>query len=88
MLSFETVTHNKFLVELLYACYIDKYTCPFVIWTRETIVEVTWKFCSLLSTGSLMQDSEVFTAMEIQVAVFCVVTPCSDAVRYQRFEGP
>jgi len=30
----------------------------------------------------------VFTAVKIQVAVFCVVTPCSVVVRYQCFGGP
>jgi hypothetical protein len=31
---------------------------------------------------------EVFTAMNIQVVVFWVVTPCSDVIGYQRFGGP
>jgi len=31
---------------------------------------------------------EVVTAMQIQVAVFWVVTPCNDVAGYQRFEGP
>jgi hypothetical protein len=30
---------------------------------------------------------EVFTPMKIQVMVFWVVTPCSNMVGYQRFEG-
>jgi len=31
---------------------------------------------------------EVFTAIKIQVEVYWVVTPCSVAVGYHRFEGP
>jgi hypothetical protein len=31
---------------------------------------------------------EVFTAMKIQVVLFCVVTSCTDVVGYQRFGGP
>jgi hypothetical protein len=31
---------------------------------------------------------EVLAAMKIQVAVFCVVTTCSDVVGYQRFGRP
>jgi hypothetical protein len=31
---------------------------------------------------------EVFTAVEIQVEVFRVVTPCNVAIGYQRFGGP
>jgi len=31
---------------------------------------------------------EVFIAMKIQVAVFCVVTPCGDVAGYQRLAGP
>jgi hypothetical protein len=31
---------------------------------------------------------EVFKVVKIQVEVLWVVTPCSDVVGYQRFEGP
>jgi hypothetical protein len=31
---------------------------------------------------------EVFTAMEINIVVFWVVTTCGDLVGYQRFGGP
>jgi hypothetical protein len=31
---------------------------------------------------------EVITLVKIQIVVFCVVTPCSVAVGYQRFGGP
>jgi len=35
----------------------------------------------------MQATSEVFTALKIQVNVFCVVTQCSVAVEYQRFGG-
>jgi hypothetical protein len=33
-------------------------------------------------------DFDIFRAVKFQVAVFWVVTPCSDVVGYQRFGGP
>jgi hypothetical protein len=41
------------------------------------------------SVLSLKHKAErIFTAMKIQVAVFWVMTPCSDVVGYQRFGEP
>jgi hypothetical protein len=31
---------------------------------------------------------EILTAVKTEITVFCVVTPCSDVVRYRRFGGP
>jgi len=34
-----------------------------------------------------VRDLGFFTVMKIHVAVFWVMTPCSDVVEYRRFEG-
>jgi len=47
--------------------------------------------CCLLSSGTCRTsccEIQVFTAMMIQVAVFCVVIPCTDIAGYQRFGEP
>jgi len=42
------------------------------------------------NTSFVVSDArfEVVKTAKTQVAVSCVVTPCSDVVGYQRFEGP
>jgi len=40
---------------------------------------------SLVLSPKLKPKFEIFTAMKIQVMIFCFVTPCSEVAGYQRF---
>jgi hypothetical protein len=48
----------------------------------------TLKNMADMNTLNLVAKYEVFTAAKIQVEVFWILTPCSDAIAYRRFGGP